>query len=302
MKRFTAHRLPLRLAFAALFLPMGSIAQGVDFMYLADQYGQNMQNILHTEIMNDAGRQAMRQATGGRSGNRPTATLAWPKHITANSAASHIFTVEELAAMHSNDRDRTKQLLDGRTITVSGQVVIPERDKASSFRLKSLSGNGYDVWVYYGNGRRPASLKNGIRISIQGKAEAERRSYLTLRSPKVVTSSAPKNSAATRSNPGNNHTTEVDYGSLLFTRSAALTKKLNEQLATNLAPLLKRGNTKHVDHVEAEKVESARVLHRGGGPCPRNVLGAASRLEKTSEPHPVPVGAFADIAPPTECQ
>lgn len=236
------YRYPITgLCLLAVFC-LSTPASAQDYIGMAIQYGNNMQNILHTEIMNDAGRQVMKQATGNKKYNKPVAPVKWPAHINAAGIAGHIFTVAELAAMHGSDPVKTRQLISGKTITVEGTVKLPDRDGLNAFHL--ISGNGgYNVWVYYA--RNPVTVRHGATVRVQGVAAVERRSYLTLRSPKLVSSNAvAKQPTASTGSNSVQPAKAANYQALKFSSGAAVTKQSNQLIADRLAASLKQGVSK----------------------------------------------------------
>ncbi len=212
-------------------------AQGVDFMYLAQQYGDNVFNILHTEIMSST------IQTAGPSAGQSRET-AWPAHVTEASLRDHVFSIDELIAMRYADHDRMRALLNGQTITVQGVVErAPRAD--SSFRLVDPSDGGYNVWAYWQQ-LDFALPEHGSVVMLQGVAEMERRGYLSVRNGALVDrpllSPAAQAAAMAPAAP--------DYAALTFTKSPAVSAALAESLGDMLADSLAEGVT-HEDFVAA---------------------------------------------------
>lgn len=243
-------RVQLQRTLTLLSLALGFItpaaAQGVDFMYLAQQYGDNVFTTLHTEIMNST-----IQISGSQTVQAPRAT-AWPEHISEATLADHVFSIDELIAMRYADHDRMRALLDGRTITVQGVVErAPRAD--TSFRLVNPWDGGYDVWAYW---RTPAFAlpEHGSVVTLQGVVAMERRTYLTIRGGTLVDrpqlSSTPQPATITPAAP--------DYAALTFTKSPAVSAALAESLGDMLVGSLAAGVTRE-DMVEV--IRGGRLQH-----------------------------------------
>ncbi len=213
-----------------------------DYLGMAQMYGRNVQETLHTEIMNDAGRNAMRQSqrARGQSGSSPG---IWPSHISEASVADHEFTVAELAAMNSSDPARASQMLAGRTITVVGQAQAHRRDSGQSFHVVDAAGGGYNVHVRSG---MPADVRDGDAIRVRGQAGLERRSFMTLSSPQVLAGSAPRvNTSPVAGDHGTAQDTSLppDYAALRFSASPGAASVARKRLVETLTPALTGGNT-----------------------------------------------------------
>ncbi len=218
-----------------LLLPLPALAQGVDFIYLAQQYGQNIVDTMHTEIMNDA----LRRSVASAQNPAPSREEAWPTHIADGAAASHRFSVEELIAMRYSDPDRMRALLDGQTITVYGQVRRADRAD-SSFRLVAPGDEGYGV---YASWRRwsGALPEHGAWLELRGTFVMERRSYGTIRDGEIVSVGTTRPEAArVTTNPA----AAAQAGTaadLTFTPDPAVSQAVMELVADTLAPTLTQG-------------------------------------------------------------
>lgn len=213
-----------------------------DYVGMAQMYGRNMQDTLHTEIMNDAGRNAMRQSQRAR-GQSGSAPAAWPSHITEASVGGHEFTVAELAAMNNADSARASRMLSGRTITVVGQVRAHRRDSSQSFNVVDAAAGGYSVYVRAG---MPPSTYDGDPIRVRGQAGLERRSYLTLSSPQVLAGGAPppgRSTVAVDAGVAQGSDLPPDYAALKFSSSPGAARVARERLVETLTPALTGGNT-----------------------------------------------------------
>lgn len=210
-------------------------ASAQDYMGMAELYGQGVVNILGTEIRNDG----IRQSMGGVKGSTPAPGTVWPRNISDASVKSHVFTVDELAAMRYSDDARAKRLLDGQEISVTGVV---ERDDRSdrSFSMRAGDAN-YRVWASWPRGTYtvPAS---GTVVTLRGVADLKRRTSVNMASPKLTLgrkapgpadpSAAPTAGAAAGA---------ADYGALTFRTSGAVTRDLASKFADTLAPSLSAG-------------------------------------------------------------
>lgn len=264
------------LGLLTAFLPAWGSAQ--DYIGMAIQYGNNVQSILHTEIMNDAGRKTMQQAIGKKS-STPGPKAKWPSHIHAGIIATHVFTVSELAAMYNNDAVKTRSLLSGKTITIEGKVKLPDRDGLQSFRLTSPEGSGYYVWVYYAkSGFGP--MQHGSTIRVQGVAAVERRSFLSLRSPRLSNVSStpgatpPKKQTTVSTNTGRR---SADYSMLKFSSQPSVTRKANQLIVDKVAPALKQG---------VSKADVLKILNSGE---------LQKEFVKTSKDHGFATDDLADV-------
>ncbi len=161
---------------AALLLSVPAAAQ--DHMGMVELHGQGVTNTLSTDIRNSGIRSSMGQQKGGQASGPPA---VWPAHINERSAASHVFTAGELQAMNQSDRERARRLLDGKTITVEGRVVLPERERNNSFRLQDGRAAGYVHvnWNVRKNGQR--TVRDGQVVRIKGAPDFSRRTYVGLR-------------------------------------------------------------------------------------------------------------------------
>ena len=202
-----------------LFATGGARAQ--DHMGMAELYGQGVVNSLGNQIRSAGIRSSMRQ--GGTATTRPT--TRWPAHITAASVNSHIFTVDELMAMNNADAARTGQILNGRTIRVTGTVVHPPRADQSIHLVGS--GQGFHVFAFYPGGR--GMPRAGSRVTLQGNVDRVRRTMVSLKNPAVSNAVAARPSRARPAPALTNG--KPDYQSLRFRTTTAVTNELAGRFA-----------------------------------------------------------------------
>lgn len=221
----------------ALFLSAPPAA-AQDYMGMAELYGQGVVNSLGNQIRSSGIRSSIgRGGQGGTATNRPA--TRWPAHIGANSVGSHVFTVDELMAMNNADAARTAQMLNGRTIRVSGTVVHPPRAD-QSIHLVGSGGQGFHVFAFYPGGR--GMPRAGARVTLQGNVDRVRRTMLSLKNP-TVSNAAPTRPPVTRPSPSAG-AGRPDYQALRFRSSAAVTNDLAGRYADALAPSLAQGRSK----------------------------------------------------------
>lgn len=209
-------------------------AAAQDYMGMAELYGQGVVNSLGNQIRSSGIRSSMgRGGQGGTTTNRPA--TRWPAHIGVNSVGSHVFTVDELMAMNNADAARAAQMLNGRTIRVSGTVVHPPRAD-QSIHLVGSGGQGFHVFAFYPGGR--GMPRAGTRVTLQGNVDRVRRTMLSLKNP-TVSNAAP----VARPSPSTG-ADRPDYQALRFRSSAAVTNELAGRYADALAPSLAQGRSK----------------------------------------------------------
>lgn len=229
--RIAAGRMARALGLA-LLLPMGAgTAAGQDYMGVIETLGWGIQRTLQTEIM------APQRVTPAGRPSTPAPPRTWPTHVTEAGVRAHVFTVDELAAMHGSDPGRMRAMLDGQLITVQG-VVARNRRADSSFNLTGAADAGYRVWAYW---RRPGFdlPRDGSTLALRGTAQMERRGYLTMREAEVLSAVAPSTPPPAAPAPA-----PADPAALVFAPSAEVTRRVNAHLAEMLAPALASGVTR----------------------------------------------------------
>lgn len=235
LPRFAASlRIPAlaALTLVALAFTSPARAQGVDFMYLAQQYGDNVFNILHTEIMNSTIQIA------GTPTSQPARATVWPAHISEANFRDHVFTIDELIAMRYADHDRLRAMLDGQTITVQGVVErAPRAD--SSFRIVSPTDGGYNVYAFW---RRLdfALPEHGSVVTLRGTVDdMRRRSYFSIANGSFVDAPLVTSSTQTTIAPA-----AADYAALSFSKSAEVSAAVAETMGDALVGSLAEGVTR----------------------------------------------------------
>ncbi|MBX3143295.1 MAG: hypothetical protein KF813_06050 [Trueperaceae bacterium] len=235
LPRFAASlRIPAlaALTLVALAFTSPARAQGVDFMYLAQQYGDNVFNILHTEIMNSTIQIA------GTPTSQPARETVWPAHISEANFRDHVFTIDELIAMRYADHDRLRAMLDGQTITVQGVVErAPRAD--SSFRIVSPTDGGYNVYAFW---RRLdfALPEHGSVVTLRGTVDdMRRRSYFSIANGSFVDAPLVTSSTQTTIAPA-----AADYAALSFSKSAEVSAAVAETMGDALVGSLAEGVTR----------------------------------------------------------
>ncbi|MBE0592661.1 MAG: hypothetical protein IH616_09715 [Gemmatimonadales bacterium] len=234
----------------ALFLPFGGVT-AQDYMGMAELYGQGVVNSLGNQIRSAGIRSSMGEDGRTLRGATSGAAASWPAHITADNIGSHVFTVDELMTMNAADSSRTRQMLEGRKIRVSGTVVhAPKADHA--INLVDGSGRKFQVFASFPGGR--GMPRAGAHATVQGTVGRVRRTTMNLRNPQVtgkgVTRSAaakpaaPSASAPPSGTAGVDPGSRPDYESLKFRRTSAVTDELAERFAETLAPALTKGRNK----------------------------------------------------------
>lgn len=235
LPRFAASlRIPAlaALTLVALAFTSPARAQGVDFMYLAQQYGDNVFNILHTEIMNSTIQIA------GTPTSQPARETVWPAHISEANFRDHVFTIDELIAMRYADHDRLRAMLDGQTITVQGVVErAPRAD--SSFRIVSPTDGGYNVYAFW---RRLDFVlpEHGSVVTLRGTVdEMRRRSYFSIANGSFVDAPLVTSSSQATIAPAT-----ADYAALSFSKSAEVSAAVAETMGDALVSSLAEGVTR----------------------------------------------------------
>lgn len=216
----------------AAVLSFGSApARAVDWMGMAQMYGDNVVSTLGNELL---------QPRIGRPEADPAAPApraAWPGHISASTDLDrHVFSMAEIADMESADRERLRALIDGRRITVEGVVDLPRRGEGGFSLLRVPGDAGYRLWASWRRGAPEA--RQGEPLRLRGIAEMERRGAFNMREPEIRPAgpiSAPAPPAAS------GEARAADPGALRFTPSPQVSEDLARLFAENLAPALAAG-------------------------------------------------------------
>lgn len=236
----------LKVAFVAAFLLSAGTASAQDYMGMAELYGQGVVNSLGNQIRSAGIRSSMERGANVQGRQASGQAARWPAHITAGSVGSHVFTVDELRAMNDADAARAGQMLNGRTISISGTVVpLPRADR--TIHLVGANGEGFQVSVFFPAGR--TMPRAGDRIVLRGTVERLRRTVVSIRNPQVIGTAAdravaPSSTGAASAPSAQNATTRPDYQALRFRPDPAVTSSLADRFGETLAPALAQGRTR----------------------------------------------------------
>ncbi len=225
---------------AVLALPANRLS-AQDYMGMAELYGQGVVNSLGNQIRSAGIRSSMGRSGTGTGG---AAAARWPAHITASSVGSHVFTVDELQAMNSADAVRTGQLLNGRTINITGTVVHPPRTD-QAIHLVSGDGQGFHVFAFFPGGR--GMPQAGTHITLEATVERVRRTMVSVRNPQVTGRGTPPTGATgstAQTSGAATGSASPNYHALTFRSTTAVTNELADRFAETLAPALRKGRSR----------------------------------------------------------
>lgn len=227
-------------------------ASATDWMSIANSYGNWTTDTLNTSLLNQS-------LTGGSRQPKPE----WPG-INEDNVQSTVFTPELLRQLIDSNSQRARRLLVNRTIIIEG---VTRKGRKADFivSLEPVEAGASSIITKIdmrgSNLRRPADGTHMRYLARVRKIEGV--SIVSLDKPRMASPTAgttANRTVPTGKQPAIRNTIgAAKHAALQFRRSDAVSRNLNEKMATVLTPSLKAGYSRRdiLNFLNSGKLQAA---------------------------------------------